>query len=179
MADEYVWMTVPELKELAKERGLHATGRLKKDELIKLLCTGESGTASASHSSSPELDPGPHSRSSSPEAARRSPSEREQQRLHEIELKRMEWEEKKEQQRLEKEQLAVKRMELEAQWEEKQQQLEDRRMEREARLEAQKMELEQKKLEAQLRLRTNGGNANPPQASREQLKLDVSAFARY
>ncbi|KYO29296.1 hypothetical protein Y1Q_0017942 [Alligator mississippiensis] len=52
-------------------------------------------------------------------------------------------------------------------------------MEREALLEAQKIEHEQKKLNAQLHLQTNGGNANPPQASGEQLKLDVSAFSRY
>ncbi|KYO30042.1 hypothetical protein Y1Q_0020203 [Alligator mississippiensis] len=41
------------------------------------------------------------------------------------------------------------------------------------------MELEQKKLDAQLRLQINEGNANPPQGSGEQPKLDISAFARY
>ncbi|KYO27644.1 hypothetical protein Y1Q_0005209 [Alligator mississippiensis] len=199
MEDEYVRMTVPELKELAKERGLHMKKGLKKDELIKLLCTGKSETASASRLSSPELDLGTPTRSPSPEAAGRPPSERERQRLHEIELKRMELEERrmereerKEQRRLEaqcekeqlaaqrkKEQIELKRLELEAQHEREREQLEERRMEREARLEAQKIEHEQKKLEAQLRLQTNGGNANPPQASGEQLKLDVSAFARY
>ncbi|KYO41821.1 hypothetical protein Y1Q_0018535 [Alligator mississippiensis] len=52
-------------------------------------------------------------------------------------------------------------------------------MEMEAQLEAKKLELEEKKLEAQLRLQSNGGNASTPQASGEQLKLDISAFAHY
>ncbi|XP_059570175.1 uncharacterized protein LOC132243804 [Alligator mississippiensis] len=181
MEDEYVRMTVPELKELAKERGLHVKKGLKKEELIKLLCTSESEPASASRSSSPGPDSGPPSRSSSPEAARRSLSEREQQRLHEREMKRMELEEKRLEQEAqrEKEQIELKRLELEAQRQREKEQielkrmeLEERRLEREARLEAQK-------LEAQLHLQTIGGNANPPQASGEQPKLDVSAFARY
>ncbi|KYO32681.1 hypothetical protein Y1Q_0024453 [Alligator mississippiensis] len=104
MADEYVRMTVPELKELAKERGLQVKKGLKKEELVKLLCTSESGQASASRSTTPETDPGAHSRSSSPEAAKRSSSEGERQRLHELELKRME----------------LKRLELEAQHEKEQ-----------------------------------------------------------
>ncbi|XP_059574524.1 uncharacterized protein LOC132245709 [Alligator mississippiensis] len=160
MTDEYVQMTVPELKELAKERGLHVKKGLKKEELVKPLCTSESGQASASCSTT-ESDPETHSRSSSPEAAERSPSERERQRLHELELKRME----------------LKRLELEAQCKKEQQQLEVKRMEME--LEAKKLELEQKKLDAQLHLQSNGGNASPPQASGEHPKLDVSAFARY
>ncbi|KYO40349.1 hypothetical protein Y1Q_0023946 [Alligator mississippiensis] len=181
-------MTMSELKELAKERGLHVKKGLKKEGLVKLLCTSESEQASPSRSTTPETDPGAHSRSSSPEATGRSPSEGERQRLHELELKRMELKrlelEAQREKEKEQQQLEVKRMELEGQHEKDQRQLEAKKMELEGKreqrqLEEKKVELEQKKLEAQLCLPTKRGNVSTPQASGEPPKLDVSALVRY
>ena len=47
MAEQDAEKTVPELKELAKERGLHVKKGLKKEELIKLLCDNDSHRASS------------------------------------------------------------------------------------------------------------------------------------